>query len=34
MPYFKHEVFTKSDSTAFDNIFTPGTKPPYSGIYR
>jgi hypothetical protein len=34
MPYFKHSVYTKSDSAAFDNIYTPGTRAPYSGIYR
>lgn len=34
MPYYKHSVFTQSDSTAFDHIYAPGTKTPYSGIYR
>ena len=34
MPYFKHSVFTQSNSAAFDHIYTPGTITPISGIYR
>jgi hypothetical protein len=34
MPLFKHEVFQKSESAAFDQVYAPGTRTPYSGIYR
>jgi len=34
MPFYKHSVFTKSDSAAFDQTYPPGARTPYSGIYR
>lgn len=35
MTYFKHsQFFTEDKSNAFDQINTPGTATPYSGIYR
>ena len=34
MPFYKHSVFTKSESTAFDQTYPPGTPAPHSGVYR